>query len=168
MPYLGAVQLATTTLGSSASTVTFNNIPTKLNGLYLRDLILVAEYSTSNTGVAARLSLNSTSTTTGVYMLGSGSGSGSSGSFTDGSIGYSDTTNTQLVILNIFDYAATDKHKTSISRAGSGLLNAGNYVISYCNRHAITAAVSSLAIFISAGTFNANSVFSLYATVRKP
>lgn len=165
MPYLGAVQLATTTLGSSASSVTFSNIPTKLNGLYLRDLILIYNGANSDSiaGLFYRLNGDTTSGNyTRVVMLAT-SGGASSNTSPGNALSFGSTDRTSLV-AQFLDYSATDKHKTILTRSGTpNLVEAGAF------RWANTNAITSITLFRDGGaTINSGSTFSLYATVRKP
>lgn len=142
------VQIATTTLASSASSVDFFGIPTQdLNGNDLRDLVLVIE---TNTSVFLRLNGDSGSNYASVYMYGAsgstGSGSGTATLANIGSNGYAE----------ILDFSATDKHKPILSR-----YNLTTYVEARATRWANTSAVSSLTLTGST-SFTAGSTFSLF------
>jgi hypothetical protein len=150
--------LATVTLGSSASSVTFSSIPATY-----RDLIVVAsvKYSTSNGGyMAYRLNSDTGNNYSYVFMLGNGSsfssGSGSGESF--GRFGNASTADFESTIFNIFDYSATDKHKTGLSRTNIASI----YTVEYASRWANTSAVNSITFSPDSGNFTANSNFSLY------
>jgi hypothetical protein len=95
-----------------------------------------------------------------VFMLGNGSssssGSGSGESF--GRFGNASTADFESTIFNIFDYSATDKHKTGLSRTNIASI----YTVAYASRWANTSAVNSITFSPDSGNFTANSNFSLY------
>lgn len=140
-------------LSSTTSSVTFSNIPSTYG-----DLVLVYGGNTTSSGAYdIRLKLNGdTSNYSAVVMYGTGS---ANGSFTQSSSNLvnlgSDARST--VVVQVMDYMATDKHKTSLIRAdSSGTTSA------VAQRWAITTAVSSLSFEIGAGVFVIGSTFSLY------
>lgn len=98
-----------------------------------------------------------------------GASSTNSGSATTTSIqldfyGFTNTNLGQVATINIMDYSATDKHKTTLIRNGKqGGSNDG--VEAIAGRWANTAAITSLEIFSITGggiTFSAGSTFALY------
>jgi hypothetical protein len=149
--------IATKTLASLASSVTFSNIP----GIY-RDLVFVFNGGTaSGSDALIRVRLNgATSGYSGVYMVGNNPGVSTgpegTGEFTLGRIG----TGSEMATFNIIDYASTTKHKTGISRLSSGptypAAQAGS------GRWASTAPVNTVLIFNGTGNFTIGSTFSLY------
>ena len=155
MPTPTYTPLATVTLGSSASSVTFSSIP----GTY-RDLILVAD-GTSSTSDFCFLRFNGDSSNyTRVGMLGVG---GSVVSFSDSdasAIGFQSTGRSNNIV-QIMDYAQTDKHKTYLSRNN---VNAAQ-VQANAHRYASTSAITSLAVVAATGTISAGSTFSLYGVI---
>jgi hypothetical protein len=161
MPQPTYTPLATVTLGSSASSVTFSSIPATY-----RDLVLVFEGSTTGTNdIRFRLNGDTGSNYSAVFMRGTGGGLAQSGSFTD-SVSYlttSNTVSTDRVIstASIMDYSATDKHKTILIRSGY-VTTAGRQVEAQATRWANTAAITSLAITTSANLLATGTVVSLY------
>ena len=159
MPTPTYTPLATVTLGSSASSVTFSSIPT--DGTY-RDLVVVisAKNTTGNRDIQFRFNGDAGSNYYRVYMFGNGS---TATSATDGAnpaqrLGYARTDEFTTTITNIMDYSATDKHKTSLSRVGAAILGAN----ATAGRWQNTAAINSMTFLMSAGQFTADSTFSLY------
>lgn len=153
--------LATTTLASSSATVTFSSI----SGAY-RDLRLVIMHT--NTGGATqedsyfRFNGDTGANYSSVYMRGSG-GSTNSGSATNNTYlnTYNDSnTENVLTTLDIMDYSATDKHKTTLMRQGST-----GAVFAIAGRWASTAAITSISMTSSdfgADSFIAGSTFTLF------
>lgn len=149
------VALANITLGSSASSVTFSSIPTT----GFRDLVLVYSGTTSSvSGVEGRFNGDSGSNYSLVRMFGAASGANSSSASTNYfPVVYTGNPITATSIVQIMDYSATDKHKTSLTRAGGLQYDTTEAVAS---RWANTSAITSINI-LSVG-FTAGSTFALY------
>lgn len=150
------IALATTTLGASASSVTFSSIP----AVY-KDLILFADYQMSSTGPPiVRFNGDSGSNYSRVYMSGNGGVQNSTGGAgTSYEIGYFAGGDRVRTITQIMDYSATDKYKTILDRVS----NTGTYktVAGIAARWGSTSAITS--IYYGAGTnFAAGSTFSLF------
>jgi hypothetical protein len=149
MPTQTYIPLANVTLGSSASTVSFANIPNSY-----RDLVCVVNHTKSTlTGFYIRYNGDAGANYAGIYIVGGGTYQ-TAGSSTEP--GYSSTLSTQ--ILQVMDYSATDKHKTSLLRTD----NSGNQTTAWSLRWANTAAITSLSFVTVTGTFQTGSTFSLY------
>lgn len=149
------ILIASQTLGSSASSVTFSSIPATY-----RDLIIVVTCSDSS-GSSVRMRLNSDTGSNYSYVAMMGNGTTPNSETSSGSSGTiasfaatSATLSTYITHLN--DYSATDKHKSWLSR-GSNSLRA---VEAIAGRWANTAAVNT--IQITATSFDAGSRFYLY------
>ena len=155
MPTPTYIALATTTLGSAASSVTFSSIPATY-----RDLILVMDaVSTSTRGIIMRVNGDSGGNYSYVYANGDGSSATSAAAsgqtaFTQGAVATSKTNN----IFQFMDYSATDKHKTLLSRFNGASLSTQMAAERWAN----TSAITSIAISITVTTFSAGSTFSLY------
>jgi hypothetical protein len=159
MPTPTYTPLATITLGSAVSSVTFSSIPATY-----RDLLIVF-FGTGSTTLQGRIRLNSDSGSNYHYVRMSGSGSAissvSAASQTFGflsGIAQATTTGRLQMNLNIMDYSATDKHTTIISRADQ----AGNGTEAFVNRWANTSAVTSVQILTSTGNWAIGTTAALY------
>ena len=151
--------IATTTLGSAASSVTFSSI----SGAYT-DLIIVAAPLASSAEELVMQFNNDTATNYSATILwGSGSSAGSirvtgqTYAYLNyyGSVGT--TQNTQ--IFNIMNYANTTTNKTVIGRAG----RADSGVDAAVALWRSTAAISTVAIKLKNGSnFSTGSTFTLY------
>jgi hypothetical protein len=156
MPTPTYIALATTTLGSAASSVTFSSIP----GTY-RDLVIVFDGSiTSGATTDYRVTLNAVSSGySQVFAYGNGSATASS---SDASLSYAPlgraSTNRGVQIWNFMDYSATDKHKTILDRGNS----AGSDLLMRAVRWASTNAINSITIQLPGTTITATSSISLY------
>jgi hypothetical protein len=159
MPTPTYTALATVTLGSAASSVTFSSIPATY-----RDLILVfAGPVSSNDTLGLRFNSDTGNNYNSVSMNGNGS-SATSSSWTSVSSGYFGALGTgqNNAIIQVMDYSATDKHKTFVSRSNSQ----DNQLRAHATRWANTAAITSV-IFTSFGGVNyqTGSTFSLYGVI---
>ncbi len=153
MPTPTYIPLATTTLASSASSVTFSSI----SGSY-RDLVLVCNYEV--TGSASfRLFYNSDTTTANypvVAMRGDGS-SATSFTTTANITPPLSSSNRIAMVIAIQDYSATDKHKSYLVR-----FNDETKVEARAARWANTSAITTVEASLSANNFTAGSTFSLF------
>ena len=149
--------IATVTLASATASVTFSSIPQGY-----RDLEFVINGSVS-TGEDVDMYLNSDTNAanySNVRMGGTGSATfGSSG--TGERISSMDV-NQGVLIIQVIDYAATDKYKTSLSSTAT----AQNRVVSYANRWANTSATTSIQFKVNNNfDFNSGMTFDLYGIV---
>jgi len=160
--------LATVTLASSASSVTFSSIPATY-----RDLILVARFTTATSGTTFDVRLNGDSSTSysHVGMNGRSNGANSFSFNNTGScqlLGNAFGTSAAQCIFQLMDYSATDKHKTALSRAQSEENGtAMNLTNAYAVRYPSTSAITSLSCHSFSGSvsFATGSTFSLYAVI---
>jgi hypothetical protein len=158
MPTPTYTPLANTTLGSSASSVTFSSI----SGSY-RDLILVFNGSAS-ADENMRFRFNgSTSGYTAIEAAGSGSVTAKATNPASGAgyvtINYPSVgTGRTVGVYQFMDYSATDKQKSVLLRNNSS--DWGTAMTSA--RWANTAAITSIQLYPNAGTFSAGSTFALY------
>jgi hypothetical protein len=156
--------IATTTLGSAASSVTFSSI----SGSYT-DLVLVISAASSTVDNFAYVQLNS-DTTDSNYSWTSLYGTGSSAASGRGTKGYinsfvgigSDFNST--VITNFMNYSNSTTYKTLLSRSGrstggGSYLGTEGLVTLWRN----TAAITSIKVnAFSTYTFSTGSTFTLY------
>lgn len=150
--------LGNTTLATASSSVTFSSIP----GGY-KDLVLIVSTKADVGGQQPYLRLNGDSGSNygQVFMEGNGSSASSNtyavtSLYLSYSLGISNDTEFNTMLINIMDYSATDKHKTVLTRAG--IYEYG--VNSMAGRWASTSAVTSLT-FTGNGTSAAGSTFRL-------
>jgi hypothetical protein len=163
MPTPTYTPMATVTLSSSASSVTFSSIPATY-----RDLILVyaASYSTSGDIVTLmRFNSDSGSNYSSVRMYGNGSTTTSDTNPAGTSAidaGFLNQ-NISSTIQQIMDYSATDKHKTVLSRH---TLTGTGFVLAQAARWANTSALTGISLEPQSGrSFASGSTFSLYGVI---
>jgi hypothetical protein len=155
------VLLNQVTLAAASSTVTFSNIPQTYG-----DLVLVCN-SKLVTGPAQDQTLyfngDSGANYSVVIMWGDGSTRGSQPYSGQTNLlidfyGSVDTAFSNVTVVQIMDYSATDKHKVVLSRAN----RASSGVDAIAGRWANTNAITSITYFASGRTFDAGSTVSLY------
>ena len=146
------------TLGSSASSVTFSSISAVGKG----DLVLVVD-GTMDTRAGLKLQFNGDTNDTNTFrtfMYGNGSGAsaGTSG-YSVGNLG----TTSSSVITQIFDYAATDKHTSILSRYNEPIA-----VAAVALRWANTAAINQIKVISEFGAvFAVGCTFHIYQLVSE-
>lgn len=154
------VSLQNITLATTASSVTFSNIPSGFRDLYL---VTSSNTSTGSKNLLIRLNNDSTSGIyTTVLMAGDGS-SAASGVVTDNKLqldsrAYGSTTLTHIHHVQIMDYSMTDRHKALLVRGSMGSVG----VDAFAARYASTNAVTSMTLFYDAASIAAGGTFALY------
>ena len=158
MPTPTYTPLATVTLASSASSVTFSNIPATY-----RDLILIFNGTGSGTTGNLRMTFNGStlSNFTDVRMYNFNNSSGSDTTGGDSLVSLGAINNRQASVVQIMDYSATDKHKTYLFRGGATAVGVGASI----NRWANTAAITSIVLVNTAGTIDAGATLNLYGVI---
>lgn len=150
------VALANTTLGASASSVTFSSIV----GTY-RDLIVVvnAKNTVGTTGLRMQFN-NDTGATNYSWVLLEGNGSSATSASTsmEAFIGGPNSTSDSQQVYNVMDYSATNKYKTAIVRADFP----SSYVDAIVECWKSTAAITTVKLFPAANQFASGSTFALY------
>lgn len=147
--------IATTTLSSAASSITFSSIP----GTYT-DLILIANVvAASTTYISGQVNGDTGTNYSSTYIDGSGS-SGTTGRTTNAtSYGSARTNPDSVTTIQYMNYSNTTTYKTileKISTAGSGV---NFWTATWRN----TAAITSITLFTdSANNWSAGSTFTLY------
>lgn len=138
-------------LTSTQAAIAFSNIPSTY-----RDLKMVFTHAQSNLGdtiVTANGDAGSGNYTV-VELWANGSTSGS-GTFTRGGffMTYINTAGQGNAVLDIYDYATTDKHKAGISRNGTGDGGVTARSLRWANMSAITSlSVTATSSFLSGTT----------------
>lgn len=148
--------IATSTLGSSSTTVTFSSIPATYTDLVL---VVVASNSVNDSGLQVRFNGDSGTNYSDTSMYGNGSGSFSfrTSNQTGAFIGRTDT-GISNNIANIQNYSNTTTYKTVISRG-----NDGTMAIACVGMWRSTAAINSVTVLDQNGrSFPTGSTFTLY------
>jgi hypothetical protein len=169
MPTPTYTPLATVTLGSTASSVTFSSIPATY-----RDLIVVLSVRSTRANdldfMAARLNGDGGTNYSDVNMFGDPNNSTNSQSGSGAT--YLNMVNIDAasrpagtfspVVLQIMDYSATDKHKTYLIRG-----NQISYPEARAGRWASTSAVSSIVVSVpyNSAQFATGTTLNLFGVI---
>jgi len=149
--------IATTTLGSASSTVSFTSIPSTYT-----DLILIGAFSCSAaTGTAFMFNGDSGSNYSYTYIAGGGGGvgSGRNSNATNTGWTYDTSANGQVNgIAQFNNYSNTTTYKTLLTRFNTPATQTGASV----NLWRSTAAINTILITASSANFNTGSTFTLY------
>jgi hypothetical protein len=146
--------IATQTLGSTASSVTFSSIPSTYT-----DLILVNNFT--NTGIAYMI-LQFNSDTGSNYSCTSLSGNGttpSSNTYSNEAyLNLTSSSGNQMTIVQIQNYSNTTTFKTYLSRYGNASVETTAFVGMWRN----TAAINSVTVKLNLNSFAIGTTFTLY------
>jgi|688.fasta_scaffold215351_4 hypothetical protein len=151
--------IATNTLGSAASSVTFSSIPSTYT-----DLILIENYSLASSGSQSVVTLNGTSSTySNTNLYGNGTSAFSSrftgvGGF-GSSPGIGDTANQIITMIRHFNnYSNSTTYKNCMQRKSDALDNTWATIGLWQS----TSAITSITCTSFSGNYNSGSTFTLY------
>jgi hypothetical protein len=153
------ISLATRTLSSPASSITFSNIPNTY-----RDLVLIVSgTATSNGYIGLRYNGDSGSNYSRIGISGASSNGSSAGfSSTDSIVGLTLwRTSNAMLRLDVLDYSANNKLKTGISRGGGG----GMESVIIGHRWNNTSPITSLNISHVSSQMATGTTLSLYGVL---
>jgi len=154
--------IATNTLASPATTLTFSSIPSTYT-----DLVIVCNLGqTGPANVGLRYNGDSGSNYSSTVFYAVGTAAPASGNYTDMTHGYGlnaagqlPNTITASGIIQIFSYSSTVAKKTSLSKyANTGLAE----ITSFCSTWRSTAVINSIELFSYSSSYLAGSSFTLY------
>lgn len=155
------VAIATTTLGSAASTITFSTI----SGSYTDLRLVVIGTSSAGGSGYCRFNSDSGSNYSITYLRGSGSAASSVRSTNYDRVGFNgdngiDTTIPCMSTIDIFSYAGST-YKTCLTTSPQDMNGSGSYeatVALWRN----TAAITSITLSLSGGNFSSGYTATLY------
>jgi hypothetical protein len=161
------VPLATQTLVSNTSTVTFSSIPATYTDLVL--IVVAADSAAANNQISFRLNSTATAIYSFTALYGNGTAAGSNREATGagrtyGTIAWNTATNTTLgtsmSVANFMNYSNSTTNKTVLSRSGNSA-NGTEAAVALCQ---LTAAVTSIDLYSAnvSRSFLAGSTFNLY------
>jgi len=158
MPTPTYTPLATVTLGTAVSSVSFSAIPASY-----RDLIFVFNGTTTiDDGVGLRFNGDTGSNYSNVRMFGNSGGAGSDTSTTTRIPTTAGNSSLRTAFISqVMDYSATDKHKTVLTRNNI----TDNNVTAIAGRWANTAAITSVTVLSPGSTITSGSTISLYGVI---
>ena len=159
--------IATTTLGSTQTSVTFSSI----SGSYT-DIVLISNITPSNTdapGLLCELNSDNGSNYSGTYLYGDGSSAGSNRISNQTSLtlarqfGLGDaTTGRPNFITQFQNYSNSTTYKSMLSRNNTPSGTSYKGVEASVGLWRSTSAITSIKIFVNAGGFASGSTFTLY------
>jgi hypothetical protein len=155
------IPIASQTLASPASSVTFSSIPSTLGGKNLRDLVLV--YNGEGSSFSSfGMRFNGSADTYGVIAASADGGSMTANTTTSLDFAALQRNGTAGVrascVAHIFDFARTDRHKSYVGRWSAS----SSTVEMVAGKWGYQTAITSLNVIITSGNFIAGSSFSLY------
>jgi hypothetical protein len=168
MPTPTYIPLATITIPSNTTTVTFASIPSSVDGVTLRDLVLIGDF-TATGACAFIMRVGSGTIDTGgnysnVAIYGDGTNTGSSAVSGQGwfNTGFTNETKKSVWKLQFLDFSATDKHKTVLMdyRTAASAFAAWTSAGRWGNNSAIN--TIRLQTNSAGQSFASGSTFSLY------
>lgn len=159
MPTPTYTPLWSTTLASATSSITLGGVPQTY-----RDLIIVFN-GTFASNDYLRMRFNSDSAGNYSYLNMGGYSGGTSTSSSTGAdmiqLGYAEAGQRFNAQISVFDYVATDKHKSVLARSGG--YDAGLSTNAYAGRWASTSAITSVRFHLwSGGNFATGTTLALY------
>jgi hypothetical protein len=156
--------IATVNAGGSSS-ITFSSIPSTFKNIQIRA-------NASSGGPYGKLTFNGDTTANyrDHYLIGNGGGTAQSGSQGTGynsiliasNNGFGTSTSFTGMVMDILDYTSTVKNKTVRTLMGFDANGSGEIGLYSGIWFATPAAITSLTITLSSGTFLTNSTFALY------
>ena len=157
--------IATTTLGSAASSVTFSSI----SGSYT-DLILIASNIVPSTGMDITMIVNSDSGSnySTTYLSGDGTNARSGRLTSQTKMYVSDIwvgvggTNPTMFIVNCMNYSNATTYKTFLSRAAVQGASSAAETTANVSLWRSSSAITSVTLQTSSGTMGSGSTFTLY------
>ena len=158
----GFFQIATTTLNVTAASITFSSIPQGYTHLQVRYIAR----ATVNDNTYMRFNGDTGANYSGHYIYGQGA-SAASGSIVNGTSFYTDVltgsaTSYNNAVVDILDYANTNKYKTIRSLGGSEFNNTDGSAFMNSGHWRSGSAISTIRIFPGADSFGIYSSFALY------
>ena len=158
--------IATNTLSSAASSVTFSSIP----GTY-KDLVLVSVVTCATDSANQRMTVNGDSSS--LYSTTRISGNGSTAAsgrysglayflLTGGAINPPSTNGSQIIITNFMNYSNTTTYKTILVKGSNATGSTYPGVEYNVELYRSTNAISSFTLSTDAANFNSGCTFTLY------
>lgn len=155
--------IATVTLGSDTSSISFSSIPTTYTHLQIR---MFAGTTFADVFMRFNGDASGNSNYSRHFLYGDGTSAASGNAITDAnlSVGYY-STNASIFgssVVDIFDYNSTNKNKT-IRVLSGGDANGSGLIVLYSGSRNLTNAVTSITILAGgSGVLRTNSKFALY------
>ena len=161
-PITGSMfHIASTTLSTATASITFSSIAADYTHLQIRGINLA---SVTNENVRIQFNSDTGSNYSYHYLYGNGSSAGASGTANTAYslIGLNGSTSAAgAYVVDVLDYANTNKYKTTRSLTGNDQ-NGSGYALLVSGNWRSSSAISTITISPLSGNFNTYSSFSLY------
>ena len=161
------VSIATANGTGSSGTITFSSIPSTYKHLQLR-AIGRSDYAGGNVQIAVRFNSDTAANYSGHYIVGNGSTVTASGAanttFAEGgqvSAATSTASAMGMAVIDILDYADTNKYKTLRSLSGFDANGSGQVLLTSGSWRS-TSAITSIVLLAGAGNWTTTTQFALY------
>jgi hypothetical protein len=159
--------IATASGTGSSGTITFSSIPSTYKHLQLR-AIGRSDYAGGNVQIAVRFNSDTAANYSGHYIVGNGGSAIASGSanttFAEGgqvSAATSTASAMGTAVMDILDYADTNKYKTLRSLSGFDANGSGQVLLT-SGAWRSTSAITSIILIAGAGNWTTTTQFALY------
>jgi hypothetical protein len=158
--------IATVTVGSGgSSTISFTSIPATYTHLQLRAMYAGSQLDKNVKVQVGNGSIDTGSNYSGHYLYGYGTGTGAAAETSVTSISYLafyyTENNPASFVIDLLDYANTNKYKTFRSLHGNDSNGLGQVGIGSGSWRS-TSAVNQIELTLTGGSFNQHSSFALY------
>ena len=159
--------IQTVNVGSGgASSVSFTSIPSTYTHLQIR---AIARGSAATNEIWAQFNSDTAANYSTHQVYGSGAAAGASGtaSTSYAKVGELSGTNASasifgVSVIDILDYANTNKYKTTRALTGTDINGSGGYIVFASGNWRSTSAISSITLYYNTYSFNQYSSFALY------
>jgi hypothetical protein len=159
--------IQTTTVGSGGTaTITFSSIPATFTHLQIR---IMARLSTTTSGGRVTFNSDTGANYSRHYLYGTGASAIAGGNANASNIDIVEATLSSasasifgINVIDILDYANTNKYKTLRSLAGTDINGTGGSINLYSGSWRNTAAISTITIVPQTGSYVEYSSFALY------
>lgn len=158
--------IATTTLGSSAATITFSSIPSSYTDLRL---VIVATTITGNDGSKVRFNNDSGTNYSEIWIIGNGSAASASRRTNGDGVVITNGTNINtstptMRTLDIFSYAGSTNKTVLVTESSD--LNGSGSVTSSISMWRSTSAINRIDLVLNNWSFAAGTTATLYGILR--
>jgi hypothetical protein len=151
----------------SSGTITFTTIPSTYKHLQIRALGR-SDYAGANVQIAVRFNSDTAANYSGHYLVGNGSTATASGAggttFGEGGQVTAATSSASVMgtaVIDILDYADTNKYKTLRSLSGFDANGSGQILLTSGSWRS-TSAITSITLLAGAGNWTTDTRFALY------
>ena len=161
--------IATTTLSSAQSSVTFSSI----SGSYTDLVVIISALgnvgSPTDYGISLQINGDASGSYSDTWLYGNGTSTVSSRRIDQSSIvdiqaaGYLSTTSPNPCVVNFLNYSNTTTYKTIISRGNNPSGGGGTATTEACvGLWRSTSAITSIKFLTTSGSYGSGSIFTLY------